>query len=227
MGGLCGVRPNQTLLYEMSAKRTERRMFEERIFRHHTQLCFLLFLLIGSAMSLAQEPASEKEKEKSGGNTAVASKLISVTGLVRCDQPDPAYAIEVPDRPGHALRLAKRKCKWSEPMVVMGAKSKDGVAIEFPEQMEGKLHTHGFEVDSYDNGEKVTWQNMGTVDGEKGPAAVKGRWSLMRGTGKFKGIKGGGTYEGKLGADDILTLEFEGVYDPSDMEAGKEMGRKK
>jgi hypothetical protein len=59
------------------------------------------------------------------------------------------------------------------------------------------------------------------VEGERGPAEANGRWSLMRGTGKFKGIKGGGSYEGKLAADDVLTLEFEGVYDPSEMEAEK------
>jgi hypothetical protein len=62
---------------------------------------------------------------------------------------------------------------------------------------------------------------MGQVLGEKGPATVKGRWSLMRGTGKLKGIKGGGTYEGKLEADETVVLEFEGIYDPSDMVGGK------
>jgi len=83
--------------------------------------------------------------------------------------------------------------------------------------MEGALHTHGFEVDTLDNGEKLTWQSMGQVLPEKGPATAKGRWSLMRGTGKFKGIKGGGTYEGKLEADEVLTLALEGVYDPSEI----------
>ena len=117
--------------------------------------------------------------------------------------------------------LAKRKCSWTEPMEVLGAKSKDGIAVEFPEQMEGLLHSHGFEVDTYDNGEKLTWQYMGTIYGEKGPANCKGRWSLMRGTGKFKGIKGGGSYEGKLGADGVLQLEFEGVYDPSEIAGEK------
>ena len=197
-------------------------MFEARKFRSLTQLPLLLWLLIASSLVAQESPAEkEKEREKAAGKNAVASKLINVKGSVRCDKPDPAYAIEVPDRPAHALRLAKRKCTWTEPMVVRGARSKDGIAIEFPEQMEGALHTHGFEVDSYDNGEKLTWQSRGTVDGEKGPADAKGRWSLMRGTGKFKGIKGGGSYEGKLGADDVLTLEFEGVYDPSDMGAEK------
>ena len=107
---------------------------------------FVLLLIASSILVVAQEPPSQKEKEKeqaAGKNTA-ARKLIDVTGSVRCDKPDPAYSIEVPDRPGHALILAKRKCTWTEPMVVMGARSKDGIAIEFPEQMEGMLHTHGF-----------------------------------------------------------------------------------
>jgi hypothetical protein len=147
--------------------------------------------------------------------------LIKVEGKIRCDKPDPAYMIEVPDRPGHALMLAKRKCTWTEPMVIMGAKSKDGEAVEFPEKMEGRLHTHGFEVDTFDNGEKVTWQSSGSIAGEKGPATASGRWSLMRGTGKFKGIKGGGSYEGKLEADDVLVLELEGDYEPSEMAGGK------
>jgi hypothetical protein len=195
-------------------------MVEVRKIRAHLQLSFTLLLVIGFSIALAaQESASEKEKEKeeAGKKTAAGSKLVNVKGSVRCEKRDPVYSIEVPDRPGHALILAKRKCTWTEPMEMMGARSKDGLAVEFPEQMEGLLHAHGFEVDNYDNGEQVTWQSMGTVYGEKGPANCKGRWSLMRGTGKLSGIKGGGSYEGKLEADDVLALDFEGVYDPSEM----------
>ena len=198
-------------------------MSEVRTIRAYIQLLLMLFLVIAFSIALtAQESASEKEKEKkekeeAGKKTAAAGKLVNVKGAVRCDKRDPVYSIEVPDRPGHALILAQRKCMWTEPMEILGAKSKEGVAVEFPEQMEGLQHAHGFEVDSYDNGEQVTWQSMGTVYGEKGPANCKGRWSLMRGTGKFKAIKGGGSYEGKLEADDVLVLEFEGVYDPSEM----------
>jgi len=193
-------------------------MFDVRKFRPGPHLPYLLlFLFALSVLATAQDEDKSKEKESKKAEASGGGKFVKVEGKVRCDKPDPAYSIEVPDRPGHALLLAKRKCTWTEPMVVMGAKSKDGVAVEFPEKMEGTLHAHGFEVDTFDNGEKVTWQSMGTVYGEKGPATSKGRWSLMRGTGKFKGIKGGGSYEGKLEADDVLTLEFEGVYDPSEM----------
>jgi|GEM_PF-340504 len=194
-------------------------MFDVRKFRPSPHLSYLLvFLFALSVLATAQDEDKSKEKEsKKKVEASGGGNFVKVEGKVRCDKPDPAYSIEVPDRPGHALLLAKRKCTWTDPMVVMGAKSKDGVAVEFPEKMEGTLHAHGFEVDTFDNGEKVTWQSMGTVYGEKGPATSKGRWSLMRGTGKFKGIKGGGSYEGKLEADDVLTLEFEGVYDPSEM----------
>ena len=71
-------------------------------------------------------------------------------------------------------------------------------------------------MDKLDTGEELTLHASGQILGVKGPASGKGRWNFMRGTGKFKGIKGGGTYETKLDADDVLTVEFEGVYDPSE-----------
>ncbi len=73
------------------------------------------------------------------------------------------------------------------------------------------LHVSGFETDTLDNGEKLTWKSMGQVLAEKGPATATERWSLMQ------GIKGGGAYEEKLDADDALVLELEGVYDPSEI----------
>ncbi|MGA8540168.1 MAG: hypothetical protein WB566_11765 [Terriglobales bacterium] len=150
-----------------------------------------------------------------------AASLIKVEGKVRCEKSAPEYSIEVPDRPGHALTIAQRKCTWTEPLMILGAKTKDGVAVSFIERMEGTLHIHGFETDTLDNGEKVTWQSMGQVLAEKGPVESNGRWSLMRGTGKFKGIKGGGTYEGRLGSDDVLTLSFDGVYDATELAGEK------
>src|SRR5580658_1583872 len=183
---------------------------------------FLLLVALSvlmTAQNTAQNNKDEKDRDrneeskKDGG----AANLIKVEGKVRCDKPDPEYSIDVPDRPGHALITAKRKCNWTEPMLIMGAKTKDGVAVGYSEKSEGMLHISGFETDTLNNGEKITWKSMGQVPAEKGPATATGRWSLMRGTGKLKGIKGGGSYEEKLDADDVLVLELEGVYDPSEM----------
>jgi len=199
-------------------------MLDVRKFRPRFHNLFLLLLAL-SILATGQDKDKERDKgkEKQSKKTDVSQSgtFVKVEGKVRCDKPDPEHVIEVPDRPGHALMISKRKCNWTEPMVVMGGKTKDGVAVSFTEKMEGTLHTHGFEVDTLDNGEKLTWQSMGQALAEKGPATAKGRWSLMRGTGKFKGIKGGGTYEGKLEADDVLTLDLEGVYDPTEIVAEK------
>jgi hypothetical protein len=197
-------------------------MFDVRNFRRRPQiyLFFLLSLIAFSGLSAAQDKdrnKDDKEKESKKGNP----NFVKVEGKVRCDKPDPAYSIEVPDRPGHALMIARRKCTWTEPMLILGAKTKDGIAVGFSERKEGTLSVHGFETDTLDNGEKLTWQSMGQVLAEKGPATATGRWSLMRGTGKFKGIKGGGSYEEKLDADDVVVLEMEGVYDPSEMVGDK------
>jgi hypothetical protein len=181
------------------------------------RLCCLVLLLIACSIPLvAQE---EKEREEKG--ETFTGNVVKIEGAIHCQKPDPAYAIEVPDRPGHALTLTHRKCTWTEPWAIAGAKTKTGVAVNFSEKMEGVLHVHGFEVDTLDTGDQVTMRTMGQVSAEKTPADARGRWSFMRGTGKFKGIKGGGTYEGKLESDQSLTLKLEGVYVPAEMAAGR------
>lgn len=171
----------------------------------------------------AQESGRDKEKEPEAAKkkAANAPAVINISGTVHCEKPNPSYSIEVPDRPGHALLIGERKCTWSEPLVIAGAKAKDGVWDTFTERMEGTLHIHGFHIETLDDGEKVTMQTMGQVLAEKGPIETRGRWNFMRGTGKFKGIKGGGTYEGKIDADDVFTLRLEGVYEPGTMTGSK------
>jgi hypothetical protein len=205
-------------------------MLDVRKFRSSPKIVSVLsWLLALCILAIAQDKGRDndkdrdKEKESKKGNT----NFVKVEGKVRCDRPDTEHSIEVPDRPGHVLMIAKRKCTWEEPMLIIGAKTKDGVAVGFTEKMEGALHTHTFEVDTLDSGEKITMHTNGQILSEKGPAPAKGRWNFMRGTGKFKGIKGAGDYEGQLGADGALTLEFEGVYDPSETAAGKNIERKK
>jgi len=174
-----------------------------------------IFFFVACPMG-AEEKENEKDRDKRSNE-----QLAKVEGSVHCDKPDPAYALDVPDRSGHALLLTHRKCTWTQPLVILGAKTKDGVAVNFTEKMEGTLHMHGFEVDTLDDGEKLTMRTMNQVLAEKGPVSTRGRWSFMRGTGKYKGIKGGGTYEGKLEADNSLTLNLEGDYVPAEMAGAK------
>jgi hypothetical protein len=183
-------------------------------------LRFLFMLLVGFSISLtAQESPKQKEKEKAAGKKD-SVELVKTKGAVRCEKPEKAYTIDVPDRPGHSLIITHRKCTWTEPMEILGGKTKDGEWDSFVERMEGSLRPHSYEIDTMDDGEKITFQTMGHVESDKNPTTTKGRFSYMRGTGKYKGIKGGGTYEGNIDANDVMTLELEGEYEPSAFEAG-------
>jgi hypothetical protein len=185
-------------------------------------LHFFLILFIAFSIPLtAQESAREKEREKEKNKEgAEKSSLVDIKGTLRCDKPAPSYSLDVPDREGHSLIIEQRNCSWTEPMVILGTKTKGGVWVGFMERMEGRLHPHSFETDTLDGGEKITMQTTGQVAADKGPTTAKGRFNFMRGTGKFKGIKGGGTYEGNVDADDVLTIKLEGVYEPAAMAGG-------
>ncbi len=192
-----------------------------KMLQSRAPLLFLLILSIAFSVSLtAQESAKEEEREKEKGKEGEKSSFVEIKGTVRCDKPAPSYSLDVPDREGHSLIIEQRNCRWTEPLVILGMKTKEGVWVGFMERMEGRLHPHSFETDTLEGGEKITMQTTGQVAADKGPTTAKGRFSFMRGTGKFKGIKGGGTYEGDIDANDVLTIKLEGVYDPAVMAGG-------
>jgi hypothetical protein len=60
------------------------------------------------------------------------------------------------------------------------------------------------------NGDKafVRWQ--GTDSMKEGTS--EGKWTYIGGTGKFKGLKGGGTYKGKYAQDGTVSFDVEGEY---------------
>jgi hypothetical protein len=47
--------------------------------------------------------------------------------------------------------------------------------------------------------------------GKEGPESDEGTWSYAGGTGKFRGLKGKGTYKGKMEADGFVDT-IEGEY---------------
>lgn len=197
---------------------SSRRFIPSAMSMFQSRPCLFCFVSLLISFSI---PLAAQEKEQGKGESGASTNLVKVEGTVHCAAPAPAYSIEVPDRSGHALMIAQRKCTWTKPLAILDAKTKVGEAVSFTERMEGSLHMHGYEVDTLDDGEKLTMRNMTQILAEKGPASFRGNWSFMRGTGKFKGIKGGGTYDGKLEESGGLTLDLEGSYVPEAMAAEK------
>ena len=187
---------------------------------------FILLFLLSPAISLsAQDRDPDKNEGKNPGD--LTGNIVNVEATVHCNKAEPKYALQVPDRPGHSLMINQRKCTWTKPLKILDAQTKDGVFVGFTETMEQVQHQHGFEVDTLNNGEKLTMRTMGQTPVEGSSNKTSGRWSFMRGTGKYKGIKGGGTYHGQVETDGGYTLNLEGAYVPAEMAAEKKDGGNK
>ena len=148
---------------------------------------------------------------------ALAGMLAAQTktsGTISCGKPDPAYSIEVSDRPGHTISLAKFACTWTKPMEIEGVQTKDGVDVATDDGSGTKFRGSGYHMSNMANGDKiyVRFSGADTMTKEGKPAGNEGTWSYTGGTGKFKGITGKGTYKGKADADGNMVTEVEGDY---------------
>ena len=147
---------------------------------------------------------------------AIATSTVAQTkasGTIDCDKADPMHAIQIPDRQGFAYVLGQYKCTWTKPISIEGIESKDLVNINFAEVMgtSGRITSTG--VTYYTNGDKGYTRSTGTRD-EK-VMTSSGKWTFTLGTGKLRGIKGGGTYTCKMKSAEPgagYTCDVEGEY---------------
>ncbi len=145
---------------------------------------------------------------------AVSAAQTKTSGTLSCAKFDPAYSIDVGDRAGHVLGLAKSACTWTTPMQIEGVGTKDSDGVVASDRSGTKFHSNGYHVSNMANGDKIFVRFSGTdtmtADGK--PHTSVGAWSYTGGTGKFKGITGKGTYKGKADASGNLVSEVEGDY---------------
>jgi hypothetical protein len=143
----------------------------------------------------------------------MANGQTKITGKASCSKPDPTYSIDVGDRPGHALMLQKATCKWTTPIEIEGMRSTDGTDVTSTDAIGQTITERGYHISTMDNGDKFIVQYQGMIKGNKdGSAVFNGKWTFVNGTGKLKGIKGGGTYKGTGAADATGNIEVEGEY---------------
>ena len=134
-----------------------------------------------------------------------------ISGALQCGKADLSYTIPVGDEPGHVFAIRKSKCTWTKAPEIAGMQAKDAEMTGFGEFRGARGQARGASVVSLSNGDKFFVTNQGTMTRKEG-LIQEGTWSITGGTGKLKGIKGKGTYKGKLGADDIGTMELVGEY---------------
>jgi hypothetical protein len=122
--------------------------------------------------------------------SAVAqTKLVAV---IDCDKADPQYTIQVPDREGFSYQINQNKCRWTKGSALEGIESKDAVNVGFTDARGAAVQLAHTQVTHYVNGDKVF--AAGTGNYNQKTLASSGKWFYTGGTGKFRGLKGGGTY---------------------------------
>ena len=157
---------------------------------------------------------------------SAASAQTKASGTLDCAKPDPMHMVEVGDRPGHMLGVNKSTCKWSKPMDIGGMQSKDGSSTEMMEANGAKSTGNGFHWGTVEGGDKYTvrYNSAATMTKDGKLEAASGSWKYTSGTGKLKGLSGGGTYKCAPTADGGSTCEIEGAWS---MAAAKPAAAKK
>ena len=135
-----------------------------------------------------------------------------ISGKAHCPKADMNSA-DVGDKPGHMLMLQKVTCTYSTPLEIAGAKNKAALEVFTTEMSAATAHDTGYETATLDNGDKYTVRWSGTTKMNKDNSGTnEGKWAFVGGTGKLKGVKGGGTYKGTSAADGSSDFEVEGDY---------------
>ncbi len=144
---------------------------------------------------------------------ATAGAQTKISGIMQCNKPEPSYSIEVGDRPGHIMLLGKQTCAWTGPDMG-GEKTKDHIVVGSVDVTATRTTTSGAGVATMESGDKTFSTYHGTASVKDGKRDDEhGTWSFTGGTGKFKGIKGKGTYKTTVNADGTATVEIEGEYE--------------
>ena len=135
----------------------------------------------------------------------------NVSGSGKCAKGDPSYKVDIGSN--HSFLLEQNKCTWDKPMEINGVKSKEGVASVSYDMNRNKATYHGYYMDTMENGDKAEYHYHGTgilKDGQM--QGFSEQWTLVRGSGKLKGVKGKGSCKGTGTADGGSTFDCDGEY---------------
>jgi len=141
-----------------------------------------------------------------------ATAQTKVSGTIQCKAGD-VKPVEIGDKPGHAFAIFQGDCTWMKPMEIGGVQTKTGTDTVASELSGNGSTDRGYHVDTMANGDKFTVRFQGSGKSKDGKqASGSGTWTFVDGTGKVKGIKGGGKYKSTASPDGTTTTEVEGEY---------------
>jgi hypothetical protein len=136
-----------------------------------------------------------------------------ISGTLQCGKSDPSYTIPVGDRPDHVFAIGRTKCTWTTAPEIARTQAKDHEYTSFADIRGSRGQVRSAAVGTMANGDRNFVTTQGPITVKEGITQTSdGTWTFTGGTGKLKGLKGKGTYKGKVGADGSMTIEVEGEY---------------
>jgi hypothetical protein len=144
---------------------------------------------------------------------ASVSGQIKISGTVKCVRPDQSQRIDIGDRPNHAFAISQGKCTWIKPMTIADIQTKEDIGTNSEETSSTGARVRGYVVGTMSNGDKFTVRTFGHDVYKRGNLqSTQGTWSFTSGTGKLKGIKGGGAFTGQPDSDGTIVVDVVGQY---------------
>jgi hypothetical protein len=155
------------------------------------------------------------------GMSVIAGAQTKITGKLTCAKPSVS---EMAGDGTHAIMFSKANCTWTTPFTIDGSKPGKTVNASTTDMTGSMGKGHGYSTSVMDNGDSTIVRFEGTTQAKKdGSATYKGTWKYVRGTGKFKGLSGGGTYNGAGAADGSGFADVSGHYSLGKGKAKKAM----
>jgi hypothetical protein len=141
---------------------------------------------------------------------AIAGAQTKITGRLTCAKPS---VREAGGEGAQMITFMKADCSWTTPFTIGGSKASRTFDASIGDVTGSTGRAHGYSTSVFDNGDTTFVRFEGTLQLKKdGSGTDKGTWRYVRGTGKFKGISGSGTFKGEGAADGSSWADITGHY---------------
>ncbi len=144
------------------------------------------------------------------GLAVIAGAQTKITGKLTCAKPS---VNETAGEGGQMIMFQRANCTWTTPFTIDGSKPGRTVDASIGDMNGSSVRAHGYSTSVMDNGDSTFVRYEGTSQMKKDRSGtIKGTWKYVRGTGKFSGISGSGTYKGETAADGSGWADVAGHY---------------
>ena len=153
------------------------------------------------------------------GMAVIAGAQTKISGKLTCAKPS---VRETGGEGGQMIMFQKANCTWTTPFTIDGSKPGRTLNASVGDMTGGTGRSHGYSSSVLDNGDSTFVRFEGASQMKKDRSGtIKGTWRYVRGTGKFTGISGSGTYKGEAAADGSAWADVSGHYSLAKAKAKK------